>query len=63
MHIYDDYTTNTVLYRFNLNISLVWHKRRLFCAVMAFADTKNGWYNKSQRGVRNEREETIRCSI
>jgi hypothetical protein len=22
---------------------------------MAFADTKNGWYNKSQRGVRNER--------
>jgi hypothetical protein len=25
---------------------------RLFCAVVAFADTENGWYNKSQRGVR-----------
>ena len=29
------------------------------CAIMDFADTVNGWYNKSQRGVANEYKEKI----
>jgi hypothetical protein len=30
---------------------------------MVFADTENGWNNKSQRGVRNEQKETIRAAF
>ena len=30
---------------------------------MEIADTKNGLYNKSQRGVRNERKKATRCRV